>query len=160
MMKYCSGCGLTKSRSEFSKRVASRDGLCSRCKVCLAKYVRGYYQINRTKILEQKREYGRTHKVKIAEWDRSSVGKESHRKNDENQRAKHPERVKAANALNHAVRDGKIERPSICEHCDKKKFVEGHHWSYLEEHWLDVEWLCILCHRKLHAILRGLVDDC
>jgi hypothetical protein len=33
-MKTCSRCKKSKSESAFSKRTASKDGLCSRCKTC------------------------------------------------------------------------------------------------------------------------------
>ena len=151
LTKFCTKCKQWKLLVAFSKRTASIDGRCNRCKICLAEYVQRYYQINRIEIIEQTREYSQTHKVEIAEWGRSPAGKESRRKNDKNQRAKHPERIKAVNALNHAVRDNKIIRPDFCEHCDEKKFVEGHHADYSKH--LDVAWLCLECHTELHKKL-------
>jgi len=32
----------------------------------------------------------------------------------------------------------------------KRKRIEGHHWSYYPDHWLDVIWLCAKCHREEH----------
>ena len=151
LTKFCTKCKQRKLLAAFSKRAASIDGRCPSCKICRAKYMRRYYPANRTKIIERTQEYGRTHKVEIAEWQQSPAGKKSRCKNDKNQRAKHPERIKAVNALNHAVRDNKIIRPDFCEHCDEKKFVEGHHADYSKH--LDVAWLCLECHTELHKKL-------
>ena len=158
MTKFCTKCKQRRPLTAFSKRTASKDGLCSRCKSCLAEYVQKYYQINRAEIVERTREYNQIHKVERAEWGRSSAGKKSQHKNDINQRAKHPERIKAVNALNHAIRDGRIIRPDFCGHCEGEKFVEGHHWSYEEEHWLDVEWMCKECHEELHKMLHQIKE--
>ncbi len=144
--KKCSKCGLEKSRLAFDKDRRAKDKLRSQCKSCrvkyrashkveAAEYNRGYYQDNRTEILEQKR---------------SPTGKESLRKSDEKQRLKFPERIKARCAVNNAIRDGELIRPSHCEDCNKKKFVQGHHESYEEDRWLDVDCLGIKCHRRLH----------
>ena len=62
----------------------------------------------------------------------------------------YPEKTKARNAVRDAIRMGKLIRPVICESCPKKGKSEAHHWSYKEEHWLDVNWLCTDCHKTLH----------
>ncbi|MEY8119260.1 hypothetical protein AB9F26_13460 [Falsihalocynthiibacter sp. BN13B15] len=56
----------------------------------------------------------------------------------------------ARNAVNKAVAFGDLVRPKCCAHCGKFCVPEGHHWSYLREQWLDVEWLCKGCHVKVH----------
>jgi hypothetical protein len=69
-------------------------------------------------------------------------------------RKRNTEKFKAHNALNNAVRAGKIVKPSVCQTCGAHTTIQGHHWSYLKEHWLDVQWLCQACHSKEHLRLR------
>lgn len=58
-------------------------------------------------------------------------------------RAKYPDRYRAHNALNNAIRDGKIIRGK-CEICGIKEHVHAHHENYNEP--LEVKWLCALHH--------------
>lgn len=62
---------------------------------------------------------------------------------DEETKAK---KRKARSDLNHAVRDGIVQRKP-CEVCGNKK-SEAHHDDY--EHALEVRWLCFVHHRLLH----------
>jgi hypothetical protein len=66
-------------------------------------------------------------------------------------------KVKAQNALNYAVASGRITRPEACERCNKTGIMQGHHHSYAEEHWLDVEWLCKTCHIRVHKEMEQAV---
>lgn len=65
------------------------------------------------------------------------------------QQERYPERVKARDILNKAIRAGKIRRPDICPKCNKKRKVHAHHKDYSKP--LDVKWLCRSCHRELHG---------
>lgn len=61
----------------------------------------------------------------------------------------------AHEAVRAAKRKGILVMPSHCEAegCGKpgKGDLVAHHWSYAEEHHLDVEWLCHACHHRHHA---------
>lgn len=62
---------------------------------------------------------------------------------------KHPEKNKAGNKLRLAVFKGRIQKPKKCQKCDyEAKRIEGHHMDYSKP--LEVLWLCVSCHRKLH----------
>jgi len=52
MVKYCTGCGVTKNTSEFHKSKAQKDGLVSQCKKCKSAYRKKYYNINRKSLIE------------------------------------------------------------------------------------------------------------
>ena len=67
---------------------------------------------------------------------------------------------KAQWTLSNAIRDKKVTRGTVCEHCQSTGCdIQGHHWSYAAEHMLDVVWLCIPCHGKEHVRLNELGRD-
>ena len=56
-----------------------------------------------------------------------------------------PTVARARNAVNSAVRDGRLIRPTVCTRCgihDPK--INGHHHDYSKP--LEVTWLCYRCH--------------
>lgn len=65
---------------------------------------------------------------------------------------------KARDAVKYAVRVGKIQRPEICSDCKQPPstgWIEAHHHcGYQRQHWLDVVWLCSLCHSKAEARIK------
>lgn len=63
-------------------------------------------------------------------------------------RAKHPEAYRAQNAVNNAIRDGKLKKLP-CAMCGSQENVQGHHKDYSKA--LDVVWLCAKCHHRVHA---------
>ena len=67
------------------------------------------------------------------------------------QRERHPEHKHARDAVYRALKEGSLVKPDVCSECgEQKKVIEGHHESYKQDHWLDVQWLCKVCHRKKH----------
>lgn len=54
------------------------------------------------------------------------------------------EKTKARELLNHAVKSGKIIKPTNCSCCGKIRKVTGHHPDYSKP--LEVIWLCYECH--------------
>ena len=73
-------------------------------------------------------------------------GKEACGRGNAKWRKSSPEKTKAHHILNNAIRAGKITRPFLCEMCFEKCKPEGHHEDYSKP--LEVDWLCIKCHRK------------
>lgn len=132
--KICSKCGIEKPLTEFHKQQRNKDGLRHWCKECR----RRYYQANRKQQGVYDRKYYANHKNKRATYFKAYV-------------AQFPERIKAKRAVERAVKAGKLIRPNRCSNpkCNKLCVPEGHHWSYLEEHWLDVKWLCKSCHGQI-----------
>ena len=152
-MKKCTKCKDTKLFSEFGPDKRHKDGLQSQCRECRGKTQQTYARTHK----EERREYLQRNeeaiKRKQCEYVETQDGRKAQNKAGVNQRLKFPQKIKARKAVNHAVRDGKLLRPNHCEGCYQEKLVQGHHWSYLEEHGLDVEWLCPKCHRELHKEL-------
>lgn len=65
---------------------------------------------------------------------------------------KHREKYLARQWLRRAVSRGKIMKPKKCERCGQiKDRIEGHHHDYSKR--LDVEWLCVDCHKLEHGKL-------
>ena len=123
----CKGCGLEKAPSLFYKSNLSK------CKEC----VRAQVRKNRKEKLDYYREYDR---------DRGARQDKDYLKG---YREKYPNKYKAHNAVNNAIRDGKLINPDCCEVCGFEKSV-AHHDDYLKP--FDVRWLCQGCHQIWHAV--------
>jgi len=68
-------------------------------------------------------------------------------------RQDHPEAYRAHNAVNNAIRDGKLQKQP-CWICSTDKNVHAHHSDYSRP--LDVKWLCAKCHHRIHAVFPQL----
>jgi hypothetical protein len=128
MKKPCIKCGVPRELTEFYRHPGMADGRLNKCKECHRLDVKE----NRKRNIEYYRAYDR---------DRGN------RQNNEyvrDYRARNPEKYKAHRALNNAVRDGKIVKPTHCTKCGKETTLHGHHHDYAQP--LNVEWLCPACH--------------
>jgi len=141
-MKTCFKCGKEKPLSEFYKHKQMSDGHLGKCKQCAKSDVTKHRKENIVKI----REYDR---CRDSMPHRKAKRKEYHKRYIE----AFPEKYKANHKVNNALRDGKLSRPDKCDGCGIECKPHAHHWSYEEEHWLDVEWLCVVCHMQLHHSL-------
>lgn len=139
--KACTGCGVVKNATEFFSRAASVDGLQPCCKECDSQMRSQRYDENWDEERETRQRYGRNPQ-------RKKKALESNRK----YRQRNPQKMSAHNAINNALRDGKIERPNYCSDCGlATSNLEAHHEDYSKP--LDVEWLCTRCHGKRHRIV-------
>lgn len=120
-MKTCYICKKQKPISQFYRDRSTPDGRQYRCKEC--------------------------DKAKSIKWQRES-GYNSEREKSKRQESQR----KAKTAVKIAVKQGKL--PNVksisCVDCGEQA-QEYHHWSYKEEHWLDVIPLCITCHKARHC---------
>jgi len=67
-----------------------------------------------------------------------------------------PEVKAAKNKVVNSLKSGKIKKPDKCDKCGAKTPLEAHHHKgYDEEHQLDVQWLCISCHKAADVKLRA-----
>ena len=166
-MKICFKCGVEKPLIDFYKHPSMADGHVNKCKECSKRDVNENrelkseyylnYDRNRHNSVERNAKSTQRNKLKYSE---DIQFKESILRSRQRWLEKNPYKRKAQNAAANALRDGKLERKTSCEHCgtDEKK-LQKHHWSYLEEHWLDVVWLCTTCHGKEHKRLNEIGRD-
>ena len=129
-MKTCTACQQSKALDDFYKHPKMTDGCLSQCKTCVKERVRQHRRLN-----ESVREYDRKRGARTSLAD-------SH-----DYRRRHPEAYRAHNAVNNAIRDGRLKKEP-CLFCNEER-VHGHHRDYSKP--LDVIWLCPRCHQRLHA---------
>lgn len=163
-MKVCFKCGAEKPLTEFYKHSGMADGHLNKCKDCTKSDV----SKNREENLEYYKEYDRNrpnHEERLAvrneklreKYSEDAAFRERRTQTLAETRQKHPGHYAARCAVNNAIRDGLLIKPSTCEHCGGEFVViSGHHWSYEPENWLDVIWLCSRCHGREHARLNKL----
>jgi hypothetical protein len=127
-------------------------------KAKIAERDKKYYARNREKINLYHKKYHASHRKDLNTKSKnySALHKEERAVANKTYKMEYPERIKANDAVKRAIKTGKLIRPNRCSNpdCNKPCKPDGHHWSYEEEHWLDVEWLCKSCHKHLHAELR------
>lgn len=160
-MYICNICGIEKEDYEFykAKSILGHDKTCKECrKVKVKKYREDNiekvkeYDRNRPNHKERIEQCKNRYKQKRLEGDESFLEKDRDRirkyRND------NPDIYQAHNCVNNALREGKLYRPDTCECCGKICKPQAHHWSYKEEYWLDVKWLCARCHADEHKRLN------
>ena len=140
--KRCIRCKETKSISEFNKNQSSKDGLRGYCKSCQRISDRNYNKTAKGKVvhIEAQKKYQKTEK-----------GKAVHRKANERLDMRCPNASKARNAVNNAIKAGKLPRPNTFICSDVECFKQAqlyHHDSYEPKRWFDVIPLCATCHMK------------
>lgn len=167
IFKICFKCGAEKPLSQYYKHPKMSDGHLNKCKDCTKTDVKLHREDN----LERIKEYDRNRpnkKEKDAKW--ATVLKEkmlsdaTYKENvyacRKNWGKRNPLKRKAQAAAANAIKNGKLESKYSCEHCGESGVkLQKHHWSYLEEYWLDVIWLCPSCHGKEHRRLNALGRD-
>lgn len=140
-MKKCFKCNEVKSLSEFYRHSEMKDGHLNKCKMCTKKDVRlDRKNSPNARLYDKKR------------WRESEKRRERQAKNTKIWREKYPEKYKAHNILNNAIRDKKIKKMN-CEICGDK--AHAHHDDYTKP--LDVCWLCPIHHQSLHH--RGSTEE-
>lgn len=105
---------------------------------------------------EQYRRYGVSERNKALM--RSPEGRARNRKHSAKNRAENPQKWAARNAVNVAIRRGKLKRPEECPRCgirgkaaDGRPLVQFHHTrGYGQKNWFVGEWCCTKCHGKEH----------
>lgn len=115
------------------------DGHVNKCKECNKVDVRQ----NRVQKLDYYQEYEKVRQTKPERKAATDRHKRTHYDNN-------PHKKAAATKVGNAIRDGKLPRGTVCEHCGSSKHIHAHHSSYSVDMWLVVTWLCASCHSTLH----------
>jgi hypothetical protein len=139
-MKICFRCNEEKELSEFYKHKQMGDGYLGKCKECTKKDVKAYRSVNVEKIRRYDRE-----RAKLPHVKKTNI------ENSRRFRKQFPLAYKAHCAVNNAVRDGKLDKPTNCPLCNKTRQIEAHHNDYSKP--LEIEWMCAACHRAFHRDL-------
>lgn len=155
--KQCTKCKSVLPFSEFHKWKYGKDGYKSCCKKCNTKDVTSYQKTPRGRQIHlrnsckyERTEKGKRNKKRYVGSDKGCIMvKERSRKN----RERFPEKCRARDVLNNAVKSGKIKAPSNCIVCSKRRKLHGHHDDY--DNPLEVRWMCQKCHDTEH----GRLDD-
>lgn len=160
-MKKCFKCGQAKELDCFYKHGQMGDGHFNKCIECAKRDANDHRLKNLERIRAYDRERGRLpHRLK-ANRLRNRIGdkKTNNKKWYLEHKAKILEKQRiwrknnrlqycARGMLDNAVRDKRIIKPEICSVCGDKTKLHGHHEDYYKP--LDVIWVCVSCHGKLH----------
>ncbi len=148
--RICLKCRINKPISCFYANKKCGGGFTSRCRKCLNEQNR----LCRIANYEARTKQERAHQAKPEVKERAKLLRAKNKSKDADRlkkmRAKYPEKYKARNALNNAIRDGKIIRKP-CEICGAK--AQAHHDDYSKQ--LDVRWFCQKHHYELFHVGLG-----
>ena len=141
-MKPCIKCDRTLPLSEFYAHSQMADGHLNKCKDCSKRDAqdRYYAKFDQVQVYERKR-------AKFPHRRRQNARVTSR------MRERFPKKYQAHNAVNNALRDGRLTRKP-CQRCGSLR-VHGHHDDYSKP--LDVMWLCPKHHKERHRELDASV---
>lgn len=148
-MKKCAKCKKEKELDFFKNRSDKKHLKKSYCVDCEKEIGRSRNKYQRNKYAENNsyREKLLARNKKRAKENPEAVKKEVKRHQE-----KHRDKYLARQWLRRAVNRGKIVKPKNCQRCNlEKDRIEGHHDDYSKR--LEVEWLCVDCHKLEHGKL-------
>lgn len=152
----CGRCFNDKHESEFYKN----DKTCKECRKALVRanrvsnieYYRNYDKSRNCdeSRKSKRREYQKTESGKQAKraYQKTESGKQAHANAMQKYKERYPMKRAAHVITGNAIRDGLLQKPSICSKCDSSHKIEAHHSDYTKP--LSVEWLCESCHKEWH----------
>ncbi len=88
------------------------------------------------------------------DWQRNP---EKYRERANAYNRENPEKARAHWTIRNAVRSGRLVAPDHCERCGVECRPDAHHDDYGAP--LEVEWLCVRCHRRHHSENWGTEDE-
>lgn len=141
IFKKCFKCHESKSLIEFYKHKSMPDGHLNKCKICTKIDVKKREDLLRKDInwLEKERERNRKRYYRLSYKDKWKPNTETKKETIKKYRQKYPEKYLASKYTEIFL--------------TKKKGVHLHHWSYLQEDWLDIIELDVKNHNLIHRFL-------
>jgi hypothetical protein len=139
MAKRCTLCGEERPLEQFYANPQCREGRANQCTPCVKARARIRHAEKKEAIRAYDRERAKLPHRAMARAAQVIRAREAN-----------PEKTAARNAVNNAVRDGKL-RQMDCAFCGDSKTI-AHHHDYAAP--LDVTWLCQPCHHRYHALER------
>ena len=171
MQKQCTRCGETKPASAFQRNRTHPDGLVSWCRTCRATHDAAYRVTHREEIATQRKAWRAANREKIASqkaaWyaahrEQAAVYRAAYQATHRKEkiayeavrfsawRRANPELARlgrrAWDAVRHALKTGKLIKPTTCEQCGQQRQITAAHRDYSRV--LDVRWLCRSCHSR------------
>jgi len=135
--KTCFKCKRSLPIESFYRHAEMADGHLNKCKECTRGDVKQYRRSDK-------------YREKVLSADRARGNRQCKAYRDKH-KAQRESEYKARQALSNALRDKKIVRPVRCQHCGSDSALHGHHHDYSKP--LSVVWLCVPCHRQIHAFM-------
>lgn len=87
----------------------------------------------------------------------SARGRQKYEACQQKYKLNNPEKIYAHSCVGHALRDGRMSKPAVCEDCGieekDSRGLHAHHEDYGKP--LDVVWLCTTCHGLRHSKYKG-----
>jgi hypothetical protein len=152
--KKCKKKYAEKNKSKIAKRM-KEYGLKNKDSKTL--YNKKYYKENIDDIKANNKIYSKSEsgkkviKKSRCKYKKSEKGKISDKGQKKRYRKNNLHKIRAKECVLINTRNGKLVRPKTCSLCGNKSIeIHAHHWSYLQEHWLDVVWCCVKCHNDIH----------
>lgn len=130
-MKTCKFCGIKKDKMEFYSSKISKDGLQSYCKTCT---------INKTVINRRKRKLIPEVRLKYYLYE----------KNRNRAIIRTPELYEKYFSYRQLFPE-KIKAKKVSQKIEIKEGYIKHHWSYNEEHWMDIIYMTQQEHMLVHS---------
>ena len=140
-MKKCTKCKLDKPETEFCRDRSRSDGLHCWCTKCIVES-NARYNVSPK---------GRAYQARYRALPEAKAARKR-------QRERHPDRIRARNAVTYAIQSGKIPPAKnlscVGKHDPPVQAAEYHHKGYEPEYWLDVIPVCLECHQILTKRIR------
>lgn len=138
--KECRKCREIKPTDSFNVDRGKKDGVGSYCRECKTASARDRRRANPELSAQRSKQWRNAHPQRSAEVRARSL-------------RRHPEKRRARQLLNAALRRGEVAKPTSCEECGKEVadagLLHAHHNDYQMP--LEVQWLCSRCHGITHA---------
>lgn len=178
--KVCTTCKQSKLLTAFYKATGRKLGRCDQCIDCMKDYARRYRQSESAKALRnaaskryrateagkaKRRERQRTKYAADVPYrelllnrakarQRTETGRAQNNARTSAYRKRHPERVAARSAVNHAIESGALPKATerACEKCGVPATEYHHHAGYSKENWLNVIAVCKSCHWSIEHL--------